>query len=101
MVPSLNRTRFWSAEPPLTLKPLDASPTLFTPGSVRTTLRTSASPKAEGILEMVLILTRSIPILESRWLTILSADTITSLRDVTFSFITTSRPPSLFTWTLR
>ena len=61
MVLSLNRIRFWSADPPLTLNPAEASPTLFTPGSVRTAFNTSPSPNAVGTFLRVLAPILSIP----------------------------------------
>ena len=101
MVPPLKRTRFWSTEPPRTLKPDEASPAVLTPGRVRTTLSTSASPKATGTLAISLTRIRSMPILASLCAARLSADTIAPLSEVTFSFITTSRPPSPYTMILR
>ena len=62
MVLPLKRIRFWSDAPPLTLNPPEASPTDLTPGRVMTAFRMSPSPKAVGILEIVFILTFSIPI---------------------------------------
>ena len=49
MVPSFSRIRFWSVAPPRTLKPLEASPTVFTPGKACTIFKMSTSPKAIGI----------------------------------------------------
>ena len=101
MVLPLNRMRFWSALPPRTLKPPDASPTLLTPGRVRTALMTSPSPKADGILFIVFTLTFSTPISVFRCWAMLSAETTASLSIVTFSVITTFRPPSERTTTRR
>ena len=48
-VPPLKRIRFWSVAPPRTLYPLEASPTVVTPGSVSTIFMMSDSPKADGM----------------------------------------------------
>ena len=53
MVASSNRIRFWSAEPPRTLKPDAPSPALVTPGSNCMVLSTSGSPKTAGVCKTV------------------------------------------------
>ena len=48
-VPPSKRMRFWSVAPPRTLYPLEASPTVVTPGMVSTIFKISDSPKADGM----------------------------------------------------
>ena len=50
---SSKRIKFWSAAPPLTLKPEAPSPALVTPGSNKRDFKTSASPKITGIFFML------------------------------------------------
>ena len=93
-VPPLNKTRFWSVAPPLTLNPLEASPTDFTPGSVRIILTTSDSPNTIGTFFILSILTFSTPILLFLSLFVLSAVTTIPDNAKTFSFTTISSIPS-------
>ena len=52
---SSSKIRFWSALPPRTLNPLDASPTVLTPGK-RVRVRTmSVSPNSCGIFLISLL----------------------------------------------
>ena len=53
-IASSSKIRFWSAEPPLTLKPDAPSPALVTPGSKIIDFIISASPKTTGICLIVL-----------------------------------------------
>ena len=96
-VPPLNNTRFWSVAPPLTLNPLEASPTDFTPGRVRIILTTSDSPNTIGTFFTLSILTFSIPIWLVLTLLAFSAETTTPDKAYTFSFTTTSSEPSPYT----
>ena len=50
IIASSNKIKFWSAAPPLTLKPVAPSPPLETPGRRVIDLIISTSPKAAGIL---------------------------------------------------
>ena len=79
-MPSLKRIKFWSVAPPLTLKPLEASPTAFTPGSDMTTFMISTSPNAIGIFFISFTFRRSTPIVVFRTLAIFSEEIVTSFK---------------------
>ena len=93
--------RFWSTDPPRTLNPDDASPTVCTPGSASTALMISASPKAVGILRRRSAWIFSTPMLVVLCRDTLSADIVAAFSEMAFSVISTSSPPSPNTFTSR
>ena len=61
-VASSSKIRFWSADPPLTLKPLLPSPAGLIPGNSWMVFKTSFSPNNTGMLLISLVFSFCIPI---------------------------------------